>query len=123
MRAFRYKVTVLAPGAPGASRPVLLVPFEPNALVTAFIDELFKRIARQNLQLRPDTHVATLHLDSETGAILDCEDLLSDVVGEDDKEKLFMVLKEKQASSQTPTDTQASTRSVLPSTLTCVRPY
>lgn len=86
----RYKVTIVTPGG---GRPVLLVPFQPDALVTAFIDELFKRIGRLNLDIKPDTHVATLHLDSETGALLDCEDLLSDVIGEGEREKLFMVLK------------------------------
>ena len=79
---------------------MLVVPFQPDALVTAFIDELFKRIARLDLQLQPDTHIATLHLDSETGAILDCEDLLSDVVGEDKKDKLFMVVKKKDAARE-----------------------
>ena len=83
-----YKVTVVAPGT-GTDRPVLVVPFRPDALVTAFIEELFKRIARLSLPLQPDTHIATLHLDSESGAILACEDLLSDVVGEDEKEKLY----------------------------------
>lgn len=87
--------------SPGVGRPVLVVPFQPDALVTAFIDELFKRIARLDLKLRPDTHIATLHLDSETGAILDCEDLLSDVVGEDEKDKLFLMLKEKDTASLT----------------------
>ena len=106
----RYKVTLVAPGA--AERPVLLVPFQPDALVTAFIDEIFKRIARQNLPQRPDTHIATLHLDSETGAILDCEDLLSDVVDEDGKEKLFMVLREKQATCQDAADRTGSRVSV-----------
>lgn len=93
----RYKVTVVSSGI---GRPVLVVPFQPDALVTAFIDELFKRIARLDLQLQPDTHIATLHLDSETGAILDCDDLLSDVIGEDEKDKLFMVVKEKNAARE-----------------------
>lgn len=72
-----------------------MVPFEPDALVTAFIDELFKRIARHGSSVKPDTHIATLRLDSETGAVLDYEDLLVDVIGEDERDKVFMVLKEK----------------------------
>lgn len=103
-------------------QPVLVVPFQPNALVTAFIDELFKRIARLNLPLQPDTHVATLHLDSETGAILDCEDLLADVVGEDEKEKLFMVLKEKQDKSSADAESAPSSVSVrTPLQLSCAK--
>lgn len=90
----RYKVTVVAAGT---DHLVLVVPFQPDALVTALVDELSKRIARQGLQLQPDTHVATLHLDSETGAILDYEDLLSAVVGDDEREKLFLVLRKKEA--------------------------
>lgn len=88
------------------------MPFQPDALVTAFIDELFKRIARLNLPLQPDTHIATLHLDSETGAILDCEDLLADVVGEDEKNKLFVVLKEKQGDSAAGAESAPSSASV-----------
>jgi hypothetical protein len=61
----RYTVTIVSPGTTG-ERPVLLVPFQPSALVTAFVDELYKRIARQGLAIAPNTHIATLHLDSET---------------------------------------------------------
>lgn len=64
----RYTVTVVDRGASG-SRPTLAVPFEPSALVSAFIDELFRRIAKQGLKLSPNTHIATLHLDSETGKL------------------------------------------------------
>ena len=60
----RYTVTVVAPGTTDA-RPVLLVPFQPDALVTAFIDELYRRIANQGLAITPNTHIATLHIDSE----------------------------------------------------------
>ena len=89
----RYTVTVITPGA--AAQPVLLVPFQPSAIVTAFVDELYRRIARRGLAIAPNTHIATLHLDSETGAIIDCEDLLSDVVNDPKTEKLFAVFTEK----------------------------
>jgi hypothetical protein len=74
----RYTVTIVSVTA--TSNPVLLVPFEPSALVSRFIDELFSRLSRQNIPLAPNTHACTLHLDSETGAIIDCEDVLADVI-------------------------------------------
>lgn len=64
----RYTVTVVDPGSP-ETRPILAVPFEPSALVSAFIEELFKRIAKQGLKLTPNSHIATLHLDNETGKL------------------------------------------------------
>ena len=94
----RYTVTVVAPGTTNA-RPVLLVPFQPDALVTAFIDELYRRIAKQGLAITRNTHIATLHLDSETGALIDADDLLSDVVSDPKSEKLFSVFVKKDASS------------------------
>ncbi|USW57709.1 Putative ubiquitin-conjugating enzyme E2, von Willebrand factor, type A, U-box [Septoria linicola] len=94
----RYTVTVVDSGAPG-SRPTLAVPFEPSALVSAFIDELFRRIARRGLKLSPNTHIATLHLDSETGAIIDAEDVLSDVISDPRSEKIYAVFAGKQTSS------------------------
>ncbi|KAK4539468.1 hypothetical protein LTR36_010904 [Oleoguttula mirabilis] len=123
----RYTVTIVSGGTPGQP-PTLVVPFEPSALVTAFIEELFRRIARQGLALAPNTHVATLHLDSETGAIIDCEDVLADVI--DPTEKLFAVFSEKhpiatnsttgqQAAAQqtvmtAPTDGSLSVRVITP---------
>ena len=90
----RYTVTVVAPGTTDA-RPVLLVPFQPNALVTAFIDELYRRIARQGLAITPNTHIATLHLDSETGALIDAEDLLSDVISDPKTEHIYSLFSKK----------------------------
>lgn len=86
----RYTVTIVHPGNTG-ERPVLLVPFEPSAIVTAFIDELYKRVAKRGLPITPNTHIATLHLDGETGAIIDCEDVLSDVITDPKSEKVFAV--------------------------------
>jgi hypothetical protein len=94
----RYKVTIVA-SSNSRERPVLLVPFRPSALVTAFVDELFKRIARQGLAIAPDTHIAALRLDSETGALIDLEDVLSDVVLDPNNDKLFAVFSEKQGSN------------------------
>jgi hypothetical protein len=65
----RYTVTVVAPGTTDA-RPVLLVPFRPDALVTTFIDELYRRIAKQGLAITPNTHIATLHIDSEVRKLM-----------------------------------------------------
>lgn len=79
----RFTVHIVSP-ATATTRPVLLVPFEPSALVVGFIEELFKRLARQSIPLTADTHVCTLHLDSETGAVVDCEDLIGDVIFPDD---------------------------------------
>ena len=98
----RYQVTVVAGGSGATNaRPVLLVPFRPDALVTAFIDELFRRITKQGLDITPNTHIATLHLDSESGALIDAEDLLGDVVSDPKTEKLFSVFTKKTASDAT----------------------
>ena len=95
----RYKITVVAPATAADSRPVLLVPFKPDALVLALIEDLFKRVQRLGLPLTPGTHIATLHLDGENGALLDCEDILSDVVTESESEKLFAVFRAKPEAS------------------------
>ncbi|TKA69325.1 hypothetical protein B0A55_07454 [Friedmanniomyces simplex] len=94
----RYTVTVVSQGSPG-ERPTLLVPFEPSAIVAAFIDELFRRVTRQGIALAPNTHVATIHVDSEGGAIIDAEDILADVVPNPAKEKLFAVFIAKQKAA------------------------
>lgn len=81
---------------------MLLVPFRPDALVTAFIDELYKRIAKQGLAITPNTHIATLHIDCETGALIDAEDLLSDVI-DPKTEKIFSVFDRKDSPKATAT--------------------
>ncbi|KAK4500447.1 hypothetical protein PRZ48_008636 [Zasmidium cellare] len=80
----RYTVTVVTPG----HKPVLAVPFQPSATVSAFITELWKRIIKLGVQVEPNTHIATLHLDSEDGAILDSDDILADVV-DSETDRLF----------------------------------
>ncbi|KAF2158863.1 hypothetical protein M409DRAFT_61284 [Zasmidium cellare ATCC 36951] len=94
----RYNVTVVAPGP---TRPVLAVPFQPSATVSAFITELWKRIVKLGVKVEPNTHIVTLHLDSEDGAIIDADDML-DAVVDSEKDKLFATFKEgnvKQTSS------------------------
>lgn len=91
----RYKVTIVSPGENG-EQPVLLVPFEPSAIVTAFVEEIWKRLRRQGIPLEPNTHIATLHLDGETGALIDVEDVLSDVVTNPARENIFAVFTTKE---------------------------
>lgn len=113
----RYTVTIVAPGAASA-RPVLLVPFQPSAIVTAFIDELYRRIARRGLNIAPNTHVTTLHLDSETGAIIDCEDSLSDVVSDPRNEQLFAVFTEQVQTGATSSNSQTAAQTTTSFTTT-----
>lgn len=70
-----------------------------QALVSAFIDELFRRVQKQGFQLYANTHRVTLHLDGETGPVLDTEDLLGDLVTEPKNEILFAVFRSKSASA------------------------
>ncbi|KAK4552990.1 hypothetical protein LTR86_009914 [Recurvomyces mirabilis] len=94
----RYTVTIVS-GATSGERPTLLVPFEPSAIVTAFVDELFTRVARRGLPLAPNTHLATLHIDSENGALIDIEDVLGDVVTAE-SEKIFAVFTQHPSTHQ-----------------------
>jgi hypothetical protein len=75
----RYTVTILSDTGHGG-RPSILVPFQPSALVSSFKDEVVKRAIRQNLPITTESHEFTLRLQSQTGPILDLQDLLSDVV-------------------------------------------
>lgn len=101
----RYTVTIVSSGDSN-ERPVLLVPFQPSAIVTTFVDELFKRIARQGLAIAPNTHIATLHLDSETGGLIDFEDVLSDVVLDPKHDKLFAVFTQNKSGPSASTHAQ-----------------
>ncbi|KAM3414997.1 hypothetical protein BST61_g10134 [Cercospora zeina] len=93
----RFTVAVVDSTTPGTTL-TLAVPFEPNALVSAFVEELCRRIAKQGLKLAPTTHAITLHLDGETGAIIDPEDILSDVVTDSRNDNLFAVFTPKEKS-------------------------
>lgn len=104
----RYSVTIVSPGTP-SKLPVLAVPFEPSALIAGFIQEIFKRLARLNIALAANTHICTLHLDSETGAIVDCEDVIADVVFPGDA--LFAVFSPVAAQSTAEQPTSLAIRS------------
>ena len=123
-KMLRYSVTIVSPGTPARGRPILLVPFQPAAVVTAFVDELWKRIARQKLSLAPNTHIMTLHLDSETGGIIDYEDVLSDLVTDPKNEKLFAVFAQKEDDGMPPAVSEGVSISVHVSTVmkakTCI---
>lgn len=83
----RYIITLISDT--GGSRPTILVPFHPSALVSAFEDEIFKRAHRQNLPVTADTHHLTLRIHSQPGAVADPEDILSDVILE--SENIFAI--------------------------------
>lgn len=91
----RCTVTIFSDA--GGSRPTILVPFQPSALVSALKDELFKRTGRQNLPVTTDTHHLTLRLNSQTGAVADPQDLLSDVVF--DSENIFAIFSRRDTDS------------------------
>jgi hypothetical protein len=50
--------------------------------------------------ITPDTHIATLHLDSETGALIDAEDLLSDVISDPKSEQIVSVFSKRDAREE-----------------------
>ncbi|KAK8004889.1 hypothetical protein PG990_010926 [Apiospora arundinis] len=84
----RYTVTIVAPGA---EHQTILVPFSPSALVRAFGDELYKRAARNGLNIAKDTHIVKLRLGSDVGPAIDPEDLLTDVVEDPKHESVFAI--------------------------------
>ncbi|GIZ49599.1 hypothetical protein CKM354_001262900 [Cercospora kikuchii] len=100
----RFTVAIVDSTTPGTAL-TLAVPFDSSALVSAFIEELFRRAAKQGLKLAPSTHIAALHLDSETGAIIDPGDLLSDVVTDSRNDKIFAVFT-RQGAPHSGSDTE-----------------
>lgn len=98
----RYLVVIVRPASevtyvsPGR-RASLLVPFSPEAIISTFIDELWKRLARHDgaIPLTAETHNVSLHLEHKTGPAIDVEDLLSDVIADTQKEKIFAVFSRK----------------------------
>lgn len=102
MDKLRYLVIIVrqpsevAAASPGR-RASLLVPFSPEAIVSTFIDELWKRLARHDgaIPLTAETHKVSLHLEHESGPAIDVEDLLSDVISDTQKEKIFAVFSKK----------------------------
>ncbi|KAK7973177.1 hypothetical protein PG988_007311 [Apiospora saccharicola] len=85
----RYTVTIVTPNT--SERVVLLVPFRSAARVMNFVDELYERAARQGLPVTRLSHAVTAHLNSNTGAILDPEDKLADVVQDPKSDTIFAV--------------------------------
>ncbi|KAK8037290.1 hypothetical protein PG991_000636 [Apiospora marii] len=85
----RFTVALVAPDTAG--RAVLLVPFRPSARVMAFLDELYERAARQDLPVTRLSHAVTARLNSDTGAIIDPGDVLSDVVQDPKNDTIFAV--------------------------------
>lgn len=108
----RYLVVIVRPpsevafASPGR-RASLLVPFSPEAIISTFIDELWKRLARHDgaIPLTAETHNVALHLEHENGPAIDAEDLLSDVIRDCQKEKIYAVFSRKRNNApqlQTP---------------------
>lgn len=104
----RYTITLVSDT--GGSRPTILIPFQPSALVSVFKDEIFKRATRQDLPVSKDTHNLTLRIQSQTGAVADSEDVLSDVVLQ--SEHVFAIFSRRNTESAS--DSTLPTRSVAP---------
>lgn len=98
----RYLVVIVRPPSevefvsPGR-RASLLIPFSPEAIISTFVDELWKRLARHDgaIPLTAETHNVSLHLENENGPAIDSEDLLSDVIVDCQKEKIYAVFSRK----------------------------
>ncbi|POS69278.1 ubiquitin-conjugating enzyme [Diaporthe helianthi] len=98
----RYLVIIACPpnevvSATPGRQPSLLVPFSSQAVISSFIDELWKRLARHDraIPLSSKTHKVSLHLENEDGPAIDVEDLLSDVIHDTQKEKIFAIFSKK----------------------------
>ncbi|KAK8102467.1 hypothetical protein PG984_015613 [Apiospora sp. TS-2023a] len=100
----RYTVTIVTPDA---SRSIaIIVPFQPSARVMAFVDELYERAARRGLSVTRLSHALTARLNSETGALIDPEDVLSDVVQDPKSETIFAIFTLKGSANTTTSDVQ-----------------
>lgn len=102
----RYLVVVVRPPSEVATaspdRQVsLLLPFNPEATVSLFIDELWNHLSRhgQGIPLTPVSHHVTLHLWDVAGPTIDVEDVLSDVILDTRREKIFAVFSDKGAEA------------------------
>ncbi|KAF7194948.1 putative bifunctional E2/E3 enzyme [Pseudocercospora fuligena] len=84
----------------------LAIPFEDGRLVSAFVQEVQKRVTKVNASITASTHGVSLHVESETGALLDEEDILSNLISPK-SETIFAVFKVKQAPSAAPTGSTA----------------
>lgn len=95
----RYTVTLSDTST--VAKPTILIPYNPHALVGALVDEIFKRAVKQNFRVFPETHIVTLRTHSQTGALLDTEDVLSDVLPRPQAESIYAVFAAKPALSTT----------------------
>lgn len=90
MAPTRYLVKV---DAPGTNQLTILIPYASNSTINSFVEELWTRLARhKTYQLSPSTHNVVLHFDNADGAIIDLEDVLSDVIQNPAHEKICAVI-------------------------------
>lgn len=80
---------------------MLLVPFRPSARVMAFVDELYERAARRGLPVTRLSHDVTARLNSNTGASIDPEAVLSDVVQDPKSDIIFAAFTLKGSANTT----------------------
>lgn len=85
----RFTVTFCDTAA--AAKPTVVIPFSPQALVGAFAEKIFNRAPRHNIIVTPETHTLTLRLKTQTGAVLDTEDVISDVVLHPETESIYAI--------------------------------
>lgn len=101
MAPTRYLVKI---DAPGTNQLTILIPFASNSIITSFVEELWKRLARhKTYQLSPSTHDVILHFDNTDGAVIDLEDVLSDVIQNPVHEKICAVITSKSEVSTSAT--------------------
>lgn len=93
----RYTVTLS--DAATAAKPTILIPYNPQALVSAFADEIFKRAVKHNINVKAETHTVTLRAKSQTGAVLDTEDVLGDVLPRPEAESIYAIFNSKSATT------------------------
>lgn len=97
MAPTRYLVKI---DAPGTNQLTILIPFASNSIIASFVEELWKRLARHKIyQLSPSTHNVILHFDNADGAVIDLEDVLSDVIQNPVHEKICAVITSKSGAS------------------------
>lgn len=100
----RYLVVIVRPPSEAAlSAPdgslSLLIPFNPRAAASDFIEALWKRLSHHahSDPPTPDTHYVQLHLGEPAGPLIDVDDNLCDVVHDGLLEKIFAVFSLKKA--------------------------
>lgn len=97
MAPIRYLVKV---DAPGTDQLTILIPFASNSIINSFVEELWIRLARHKAyELSPNTHDIVLHFDDPDGAVIDLEDVLSDVIQNPTHEMICAVIVSKTGAS------------------------